>query len=214
VTISESISLPASPCGPTLSGDATLPARARGAEVTEDLERLVERMREGDEHSLKLLYEATVGKVHAVSRAILRDPQDAEENTCETFASAWASAARFDTTRGGVMTWLLLLCRSRAIDKLRHRRRQPTMVDMESVEAFEPVRQPGPEDWLDLVQQGTRAHEALSSLSLKRRRLVGLAFLQGLTHSEIAQHCGMPLGTVKSHLRRALNELRVVLDSP
>src|SRR5438067_658771 len=65
-----------------------------------------------------------------LSRAILRNPQDAEENTCETFATAWASAARFDATRGSVMGWLLLLCRSRAIDKLRRKLRQPVTIGL------------------------------------------------------------------------------------
>jgi RNA polymerase sigma factor (sigma-70 family) len=185
---------------------------ARGEEIPGDLLHLVEKMQQGDEQSLKQLYEATVGKVHALSRAILRNPQDAEENTCETFATAWTGASRFDATRGTVMTWLLVLCRSRAIDKLRRRRQQAATIDRERLESLEPTEQAGPEDWLELLQQGTRAHQALSRLSLERRQLVGLAFLQGLTHSEIAQHCGLPLGTVKSHLRRALSELRTELE--
>jgi RNA polymerase sigma-70 factor (ECF subfamily) len=214
VTTSESTSVSGRHSASATGGGRPDHDPARGEDAPEDLAHLVKRMQQGDEQSLKQLYEATVGKVHALSRAILRNPQDAEENTCETFATAWATAYRFDATRGTVMTWLLVLCRSRAIDKLRRSRHQRATIDVKRLEDLEPVVQAGPEDWLELLQQGTRAHQALSRLSLQRRQLVGLAFLQGLTHAEIAQHCRLPLGTVKSHLRRALSELRTELQLP
>src|SRR5262245_10596673 len=86
------------------------------------LATLVERMRSGQEKALEELYEATVGKLYALASAILRSAEDAEEIVCETYAYVWANAARFDAGRANVLGWLLMLCRSRALDRLRQRR--------------------------------------------------------------------------------------------
>ena len=95
-----------------------------------DLAALVERMRSGQERALEELYDATVGKLYALASVILRSAEDAEEVVCETYAYAWANAARFDASRGNVLGWLLMLCRSRAIDRLRQRRATPNTLDM------------------------------------------------------------------------------------
>ena len=71
---------------------------------------------------------------------------------------------------------------------------------------------PAPDDLLALVQEGTRVHAALATLSPERRELIALAFLQGLSHQEIAERTGLPLGTVKSHVRRALAQLREEME--
>ena len=82
-----------------------------------NLAALVERMRLGQECALEELYDATVGKLYALASVVLRSREDAEEVVCETYAYAWANAARFDASRGNALGWLLMLCRSRAIDR-------------------------------------------------------------------------------------------------
>ena len=174
---------------------------------------LVERMRSGQERALEELYEATVGKLYALASAILRSAEDAEEIVCETYAYAWANAARFDASRANVLGWLLMLCRSRALDRLRQRRATAHALDLVAMRETDSGGSDQPYDILSLVQRRSRVHTALSQLTPERRHLVSLAFLQGLSHQEIADATSLPLGTVKSHVRRALAQLRAALEA-
>src|SRR5688572_5749353 len=87
----------------------------------DELALLVGEMRRGDRHALESLYEATVGKLYALASAMLRNAEDAEEVVCETYTQAWETAGTFDPARASVMGWLLMMCRSRALDSLRKR---------------------------------------------------------------------------------------------
>jgi RNA polymerase sigma-70 factor (ECF subfamily) len=174
---------------------------------------LIGNMRRGDRLALESLYEATVGKLYALASAMLRNAQDAEEVVCETYAQAWETAASFDPARASATAWLLMMCRSRALDSLRKRRARGETLDIAGFEhAHEAMQQP--EELLSLMQRSSRVHAALSALTSERRQLVSLAFLRDLTHQEIADATGLPLGTVKSHLRRALAQLREHLEAP
>jgi RNA polymerase sigma-70 factor, ECF subfamily len=182
------------------------------AEPLDELVPLVEDMAQGKESALEALYDATVGKLYALASAIVRRGEDAEEVVCATYAHAWANATRYDNRRATVLGWLLMLCRSRALDVLRQRRAHGELQQrVAREELYE--RDDRPEDLLNLLQQGTRIHAALAKLGTERRELVALAFLRDLSHAEISQHTGLPLGTVKSHLRRALLQLREHLES-
>jgi RNA polymerase sigma-70 factor (ECF subfamily) len=173
---------------------------------------LVGEMRRGDRHALESLYEATVGKLYALASAMLRNAEDAEEVVCETYTQAWETAGTFDPARASVMGWLLMMCRSRALDSLRKRRARGDSLDLGLFEqAGDSIQQP--EELLSLMQRSSRVHAALSALTTERRQLVSMAFLRDLTHQEIAEATGMPLGTVKSHLRRALAQLREQLET-
>jgi RNA polymerase sigma-70 factor (ECF subfamily) len=175
---------------------------------------LVERMRSGHERALEELYEATVGNLYALASAILRSAEDTEEIVCETYAYAWANAARFDASRSNVLGWLLMLCRSRALDRLRQRRDNVSALDLVASKQIAGSAVDQPYDILCLMQQRSNIHRALARLTPQRRHLVSLAFLHGLSHQEIADATHLPLGTVKSHVRRALAQLRVALESP
>jgi RNA polymerase sigma factor (sigma-70 family) len=178
-----------------------------------DLAALIERMRGGQERALEELYEATVGKLYALAAAILRSAEDAEEIVCETYAYAWANAGRFDASRANALGWLLMLCRSRALDRLRQRRTSAPTVDVSVLDDMDGGSADQPYDILSLMQQRSRVYAALAALSPERRHLVSLAFLDGLSHQEIAASTRLPLGTVKSHLRRALTQLREALEA-
>ena len=179
--------------------------------MVDELRALIFAMRQGDERALEVLYEATVGKVYGLATAILRQAEDAEDVVCATYAQAWDNASSYDSRRASVLGWLLMMCRSRALDLLRKRR---TSTEHASSAAFEYAREYAelPEDVLSLLQRNTRVHSALASLPVDRRHLISLAFLRDLSHHEIAATTGMPLGTVKSHLRRALIQLRERLE--
>jgi RNA polymerase sigma factor (sigma-70 family) len=190
-----------------LATDAAVTDRA----AMTDLDQLMDGMLRGNERALEHLYDATVGKLYALASAILRSVEDAEEVVCMTYAYAWSNASRFDPSRGDVLGWLLMLCRSRALDRLRQRQSSIVSADLARLENME-AEGDRPDDILLLVQQRSGVHAALSQLTSERRHLVSLAFLQGMSHQEIAQTTGMALGTVKSHLRRALAQLREQLE--
>ena len=183
------------------------------AAAVRNLSALIERMRIGQERALEELYDATVGKLYALASAILRSAEDTEEIVCETYAYAWANAARFDASRANALGWLLMLCRSRALDRLRQRRASSAALDVVALRESEGSGGDQPFDILSLMQQRTSVHAALAQLTPERRHLVSLAFLQGLSHQEIADATQMPLGTVKSHVRRALTQLREALEA-
>ena len=183
------------------------------ATAVRNLTALVERMRIGQERALEELYDATVGKLYALAAAILRSPEEAEEIVCETYAYAWANAARFDATRASALGWLLMLCRSRALDRCRQRRANGNALDVVASSEAAAGSTDQPYEILSLMQQRTRVHAALAQLTPERRQLVSLAFLHGMSHQEIAHATRLPLGTVKSHVRRALTQLRESLET-
>ena len=178
-----------------------------------NLATLVERMRLGQERALEELYDATVGKLHALASAILRSAEDTEEIVCETYAYAWANASRFDASRANALGWLLMLCRSRALDRWRQRRADTSALDVGTSSEASGGSADQPDDILSLMQQHTRVHAALAQLTPQRRHLVSLSFLHGMTHQEIADAMRLPLGSVKSHVRRALSQLRATLEA-
>jgi RNA polymerase sigma-70 factor, ECF subfamily len=205
---------------PSLEGQAaTRPELNNGASLClkappSDSVALLARMRRGDQRALEELYDRTVGSVYALALAILRSAQDAEEVVCDTYARAWRQSERFDTERASPIGWLMMMCRSGAIDRLRHNRARGSAktVALASVCGLAHNAQT-PEELLSLFHNGSRVQGALATLSPQRLSLVDLAFFEGLSFPEMAERTGMPLGTVKSHVRRALVELRRTLQS-
>lgn len=181
------------------------------AQVT--LSRLIRKVQERDALAFSELYSRTVDKVFALARSILRNRADAEDLVCDVYERAWMTSQSYDSTRGTVLAWLLIMCRSRALDVLRQRRMRTRGGEAYAREAQSGV-DAGPDVVLDLFERGHVVHRALATLSPLRRRMIALAFFRGLSHQEIADELSMPLGTVKSHVRRALAELRNALGLP
>lgn len=174
------------------------------------LQARIARIVRQDEHALAELYDALAGRVYGLALRITRQVQTAEEVTEDAFWQVWRQAPRFDPTRGSVLSWILTIARSRALDALR--RRDPAealderyLADLEACS--------NPQDLLQAVQQHHRLHAALAGLDALPRQLLALAFFRGLSHEEIACQMKLPLGTVKSHIRRALLRLRELLGS-
>lgn len=161
-----------------------------------------------DENALASLYEAMAGRIYGLALRITRNEQTAEEVVEDTFWQIWRQAPRFDPGRGNATAWMLTMARSRAIDALR--RVDQATSDAEAGESAADLAD-GPEALLASSEAGKQLDAALARLEPLPRQLVALAFFRGLSHEEIATHTGLPLGTVKSHIRRALVRLRDTL---
>lgn len=168
-----------------------------------------------DEAALADLYRATIGRVYGLALRIVSNPALAEEVAEDTFWQVWRQAPRFDPQRGTALAWVLTIARSRALDAVRARTRaQADTVSADALgDALDAQRlhtdlADNPHDLLESVQSNEQLHGALRQLEAVPRQLVALAFFKGLTHEEIAGQTGLPLGTVKSHIRRALTVLR------
>ncbi len=194
-------------------GERNSPSETREVQSARCLESLVRAMAAGDTSALSGIYEQTVAQVFAIARAILRSKEDAEEIVCDVYTNAWAGAAKYDASRGSVMAWLAVMARNRSIDRLRQRRDHISLDDSEHEALAGRVQDAGmgPDEVLASFQSDSAVRAALESLTPQRRLLLGLAFFQDMSHQEIADSLGMPLGTVKSHVRRALGVLHAAL---
>lgn len=175
---------------------------------------LIARVAEHQDKALADLYDATAARVFGLVSRIVQDNSLAEEVVEDTYWQVWRQAARFDSGRGRPVTWLLAMARSRAIDALRRRERRPPqpLADEEEAGLFDEAAI-GPVDLLSATRAQHLLHSALAGLDPQPRQLVALAFLRGLTHDEVANCTGLPLGTVKSLIRRALQSLKGALES-
>lgn len=165
-----------------------------------------------DEQALANLYEATLARVYGIALRITRNVQAAEEVSEDVYWQVWREAPRFDAERGNVIAWLLTIARSRALDYLRKQDAAELCEEPELLLVDEPSREGDPEDLLAATQKNHKLNQALLQLEPIQRQLVAMAFFRGLTHDEIAVFTGMALGTVKSHIRRALKQLHEELE--
>jgi RNA polymerase sigma-70 factor, ECF subfamily len=172
------------------------------------------------ERALAELYGALSGRVFALALRFTRDVGLAEEVVEDTFWQVWRQAPRFDASRGPAIAWVLMMARSRALDATRAKSRDATVTlgdeVMEVVQAHHAEQHldaADPGDLLGQTQSSVKLHRALEALEPLPRQLIALAFYRGLTHEEIAEQLTLPLGTVKSHIRRTLTALRGVLGA-
>jgi len=170
---------------------------------------LVERK---DATAFEIVYDRHGGAAYSLAYRIVGDRGGAEDVTQEAFLSVWRSGARFDRTRGSVRTWLLGVVRNRAIDSLRRQATRAPIVDLEL------DRLPATGPAAELTDTEALRHEAarevrgaLETLPAEQLKVIELAYFGGLTHSEIAEALGMPLGTVKGRMRLAMEKIRATL---
>jgi RNA polymerase sigma factor (sigma-70 family) len=166
----------------------------------------------GDETALAKLYDVTVGRVYGVALRIVRQPESAEEVVTDVYMQVWKDASRYDASRGKVLGWLLIIARTRSLDLLRRADEAFSHPDPHTLADEPEDSRQSPQDLLLAARDNGALHAALQVLSPLQRQLLSLAFFKGLSHSEIVEHAGLPLGSVKTHIRRALAELRNVLE--
>ncbi len=172
---------------------------------------LVARTVNGEGDALAALYDATAPLVHGLALRILGDRGAAEEVTADVYLQVWRQAVRYDATRGTPLAWLLMLARSRAIDRLRARAGR--LRDLESAQAAEalPSLAAGPDEDAVVAERRRIVVAALGRLAPEQRAPIELAYYAGKSHSEIAIVLGLPLGTVKTRIRLGMTRLRDVL---
>lgn len=158
------------------------------------------RIAQGEEAALRELYEGYSARLMGLLTALLRDRQRAEDVLQQVFLQAWRTARTYDPRRGTPVAWLTQIARSRALDALRRLRPEaPTpSVDAATAES----------DELASLPERIDVQSALSRLPPAERRLIELSYLGGYSHAELAAALGLPLGTVKSTLRRGIERLR------
>jgi RNA polymerase sigma-70 factor, ECF subfamily len=183
-----------------------------GAESqAEDLSCL-RRVAAGDQEVAAGLYDRHSRPVYSLILRIVGDESEAEDVLQEVFAQAFRQAARYDPSRGPVAAWLLMMARSRSIDKVRAKRARVEVRTGEVLTFDEmPGSQPDAASAM-LDQEQTRlVRQALDDLPLMQRVAIELAYYEGLSHSQIADRLEQPLGTVKTRIRMGLLRLREVL---
>jgi RNA polymerase sigma factor (sigma-70 family) len=177
----------------------------------QDLQELINRIMKQDQAAFTALFKAVSVRVHSLAFRITESLQLAEEVTEDTFFQVWRQAPRFDSSRGTVKAWILTIARSRALDA---RRRIPpfdALPESETIGNRDDQSHDKSPDLLSAVEQNQLLHRALEDLEFLPRQLIALSFFRGLSHEEIADHAQLPIGTVKSHLRRAVIHLRETL---
>ena len=160
-----------------------------------------------DEAALAAFYDATINRVYGLALRITRQPESAAEVASDVYFQVWRDATRYDAKRGNVAAWLMTICRSRALDLLRRADEAEAHPEPESLRP-EAMEQDTGQDLLAATQQHAALHSALARLEPLQRQLIALAFFRGLSHQEIAAHARLPLGSVKTHIRKALAVLR------
>jgi RNA polymerase sigma-70 factor (ECF subfamily) len=171
---------------------------------------LMERILQQDSTALETLYNRYGRPVYSLVLRIAQNPASAEEIVQDIFLQLWRSADRFQISRGPLEPWLFTMARNRALDFLRLKREKQRRREDSDSDVVVPsaVVRPDPEGDIDQSRRAEKIRALLSSLPEAQRHAIELAFFEGLTHSEIAEATGEPLGTVKSWIRGGLLKLR------
>ena len=170
---------------------------------------VLQRIAGGDSAAVGECLEQYGGLVWSLARRLSRSPSDAEDATQEIFLDVWRSAARFDPAQGSDKVFIAMIARRRLIDRLRKSSAEPPMDPIEVLEAVA---------WADhgttseTTAEAEQARRALAELRPEHRQVLELGLLHGLTQSEIASRLSLPLGTVKSFMRRGLIKVREFMN--
>ncbi|HEV2573617.1 MAG TPA: sigma-70 family RNA polymerase sigma factor [Beijerinckiaceae bacterium] len=174
--------------------------------VAIDCDDLIRACALGDRSALRALYELEASRMIGVAQRLLRRRALAEEAVQDTFVSIWHKASTFDAARGAGRTWVYAILRHRALNMLRGERRlEFSDAPMGEEQASE---DDDPETIVTQLSDKAALRRCLQGLAADRRAAIVLAYVHGLSHSDLAAKLGMPLGTVKSWLRRSLISLR------
>jgi len=169
---------------------------------TQDDAALLTLVQRGDEHAMASLFDRYSKVVYSVALRVLRDPASAEDVLQEVFMQIWRNPDGFVATRGSLGGWLAVVARNRSIDALRRKRPTEQVDDMALASSYNLA------DEAERNSLMEKARSVIVLLPVEQRKTLEMAFFDGLTHSEIAEMTGDPLGTVKTRIRSALISLR------
>jgi RNA polymerase sigma factor (sigma-70 family) len=175
------------------------------------LSAALHRVANGDRRALRLVYDMTSAKLFGICLRILKDRNEAEDVLQEVYLTVWRKASAFEETRASPITWLVAIARNRAIDRLRSAgAASPTL----PIEAADTVEDPAPSaaESLEAAQEERRVKSCLDELEARQSAAIRAAFMDGFTYEQLALRTGVPLGTMKSWIRRGLAKLRECLE--
>jgi RNA polymerase sigma-70 factor (ECF subfamily) len=179
---------------------------------TEDLSRLIAAVALRDQSAYRRLYDATSAKLFGIAIRIVRDQGRAEEVLQDTFVNVWNSAASYNGSLSAPMTWLITIVRNRALDYIRR-------VDHDTVEFDDDLAAvlesdaAGPQDLVLRSESAAALSICMSRLDAGQRQAIAFSYFQGLSHSELASNLQVPIGTVKTWIRRGLDKLKRCLEA-
>lgn len=191
------------------------PHNARMSDQPDDtLIALIDRIAQRDEAALKGLYDLVSSKLYGLSLRVVSKHEWAEDVLQETFLQIWRSAGDYRASLSPPMAWLGLIVRSRSLDFLRRRTAERAHLTDEIDDVMADTMEgasPNPMDVSLASQQAWALHQCLGKLENRQREVVSLAYLRDLSHSELAEQLRLPLGTVKTWIRRGLDQLRTCM---
>lgn len=185
---------------------------AKWSDADTGLTELVTKSAAGDEFAFAQLYDCTNQIIYGLALRILGDSSAAEDVTMEVYLQVWRTASRYDSQRGTVTSWLVTLVRSRALDCLRSRRARRANLE-ENVDDVPNLHDSRPTPELASLEAGRSriVQKAMADLAPDQRQAIELAYFSGLSHAEMAERTGLPLGTVKTRIRLGMIHLRRLL---
>lgn len=183
-----------------------------GRESTARDAALIERVCRNDGEALRELHDRFAGLLIGLARRIVRDREEAEDVVQEVFVQVWRQADRYQSARSSVSTWLVMITRSRAIDRVRNRQVVDRTAQAAHEEGFmESASAEAPAAVIHRERR-SRLQSVMAELPEEQRHVLELAYFRGLTQTEIADQTGIPLGTVKTRTLLALRKLRAALQ--
>jgi len=174
-------------------------------------EPLLPRIAAGEAPAVREFLDRYGGLVWSLARRFLSNPSDVEDAVQEIFVDLWRNAGRYDPRQAAEATFVTLLARRRLIDRRRRDLRRPGGQALPDTLAS---RQAEVSQRIEVQDEANRALRAMQELKEDQRKVLHMAICQGLTHEEIARATGLPLGTVKTHVRRGLMRMREILQTP
>jgi RNA polymerase sigma-70 factor (ECF subfamily) len=166
---------------------------------------LLERIANGDRAAVDLCIKQYSGLVWSLARRYIANEADAEEAVQDVFMELWSQAARFDAAKASEPTWISLIARRRLIDRLRREQRQPKSEPLADVEQL--LTRDG-RAAIEASAETRRVMEVIDAMNPEQRQVIRMSAWLGMSHAAIAERTDLPLGTVKSHLRRGLTRIR------
>lgn len=189
--------------------DAWMDRPASELRGNDELAAVMASVAGGDRGAFRILYQRTSAKLYGICLRLVGGEAEAQDVLQEVYVTVWRKAAQFDPGRAGVVTWLATLARNRAIDRLRARRLPADELDAAAEIADDA---PSAFDVLDHEQDAARLSHCLDELEERARQMIRAAFFDGATYAELASREEVPLGTMKSWIRRGLLRLRGCLE--
>ena len=179
-----------------------------------ELIRLLDRIACQDQAALKVLYDSCASKLFGLAMRVVNHRERAEDVLQESFLTIWRSSGDYRASLSPPMAWMGLIVRSRGLDLLRRRTADRSQVTQELDEVMTDTLEgdsPSPLDTAQASEQAWALHQCLGKLENRQREVVSLAYIRDLSHSELAAQLKLPLGTVKTWIRRGLDQLRVCM---